>query len=124
VEGEDDDGQAASVAAPARAAAASPPRCNSALFALLVYLWSWGCLSLPFAQQIAKAACTDLDNARAPPYHDLLVLSRLGNSGKYPNNMQRDLLRHLEEPVMSKPRFVELPIKINQDLVSLGGFLV
>ena len=88
-----------------------------ALCGLLIYFWSWGFLSLPMAQKVAHAACTDFATAGAAPHQDLVNLSRMGNSGALPNNMHRDLFRHLEEPLLSPPCRVQLPIKVAPNTV-------
>jgi len=110
----------ANAAAPKAAAAAPSGRIctTSALFGLLVYLWSWGFLSLPLAQKIAAASCTDLENARAPPYQDLLQMSKIGHSGSHPHNMQRDLVGHLAEPRLSMPFVEQLPLTIAPQIVA------
>ena len=62
----------------------------SMLFMHLIYLWSWGFLSLPFCQRIAMHATADLTNAGGRPYEDLAFLGRIGESGKYPGSMHSE----------------------------------
>ena len=74
----------------------------------LVYSWTWG-MSLPLLQKIAAKAAHDVEVAYAkgyedglahnrdtsPFFQDLAHLEHLGDDGKYPGNMQKDLVRHL-----------------------------
>ena len=62
----------------------------SMLFKHLIYLWSWGFLSLPFCQRIAMHATADITNAGGRPYEDLSFLGQLGDTGKYPGSMHTE----------------------------------
>jgi hypothetical protein len=89
---------------------------GSMLSALLLYCWSWGMLSLPFAQKIASAAKGDLAKFNGH-FEDLDLLAGMGASGRYPGNMERDLLRSLEKPDMTASRFL-VPTKLNKTTVA------
>lgn len=102
---------------PAASAGGQDDQMASALFGLLIFLWSWGYLSLPFVQKIAMAACTDLTNAKAAPYPDLTMLSRLGASGKHPNHMFKGLINNLEPPRLTPALSTPLPIKVSPHVV-------
>ena len=58
----------------------------SQLAAHLLGLWSWGNMSAPLVQALALSAVKD-----GLQHPDVVKLSKIGSSGKYPGNMQRDL---------------------------------
>ena len=60
-----------------------------ALVEALLFLFGWGRLSLPIVNWLAKAAIS----ARAA-HEELTVLASIGDGGKFPNNMRRDLMSH------------------------------
>ena len=62
-----------------------PSQCH--LATQLISLWSWGQMSAPLVQTLANAASQDgLNNPQ------IEKLAKMGGRGKYPANMQRDLL--------------------------------
>ena len=71
-------------------ALANPPQ-KSQLADYLLDRWCWGYLSTPVLQQIAAAAVAD-----GASHPDVVFLSKLGSSGKYPNNMYRELTQRLK----------------------------
>ena len=79
-------------------AAAADPKPESHLAAYLVDRWSRGHMSTPTVQQIAAAAAADgCDHA------DLVFLSKLGSSGKYPNNMYKELNNKFRPSLLRSP---------------------
>ena len=60
---------------------------QSHLASKLMGLWSWGQMSAPLVQALAKAAC---DDGLQHPH--VVKLSKIGSQGKFAGNMQRDLL--------------------------------
>ena len=63
----------------------------SALARLLLERWAWGDLSGPSIQSIAQAAVID-----GAVHEELNIIAKLGSSGAFPANIQRDLLRALQ----------------------------
>eukprot|EP00969_Alexandrium_andersonii_P031097 1357461-Alexandrium_andersonii.AAC.1 len=66
-----------------------PPR-QSKLARKLLDRWSWGLLSAPMVQELAS--CAVEDGAQG---EDLLVLSKLGSQGRYPNKCHKELMDKL-----------------------------
>ena len=72
----------------------------------LIYLCSWGFLSLPMVCRLARLASDDLTVARTNPsviFDDLDMLKGLGSDGKYPGNMYGELMRQIEKPLLPRP---------------------
>ena len=53
----------------------------------LMSLWSWGTMSAPLVQSLAKAAYDD-----GLTHPEIQRMAKIGGAGQYPGNMQRDLL--------------------------------
>ncbi len=66
------------------------PPATSHLAEYLLEKWSWGSLSTPVLQTIAACAVKDGNS------HQDVTLSKLGSSGKYPNNMYSELIKKLK----------------------------
>ena len=64
-----------------------PKPTTSKLASLLIGLWSWGDISTPLVQALAEAARQD-----GLQHEQVEKLAKLGARGKYPGNMQRDIL--------------------------------
>lgn len=58
----------------------------------LVEKWAWGEMSPQLAHSLAAAAIHDMTSVDATPPSDLMKLSGLGSGGRFPNNMQPELL--------------------------------
>ena len=106
-----------------RDAAAAAPRnvsgVPSLLFAHLIYLWSWGFLSLPFVQKVAMAASRDLSAAGGRPFSDLDFLAALGSEGKYPGNMQNEMQKRCLPDSKMTPAFrTQMPMQIRKGVVA------
>ena len=86
---------------------------GSLLFKHLIYLYSWGFLSLPYCQKIAFYATVDLAKAGGREYDDLTWMSKLGDSGKYPGNMYNQAMRYLEKPLVGPPQECLLPYRVS-----------
>jgi hypothetical protein len=113
-----EDDAAAPAASSSGGAPPNVPAATSMLFRHLIYLWSWGFLSLPFCQKIAMYATADLTNAGGRPYDDLTWLGKIGDSGRYPANMYTETLRRLEKPLVGPPRQCLLPYKTSPMVVA------
>ena len=70
---------------------------KSELAELLVDRWAWGALSTPVVQQIAAAAVAD-----GVSHADVVFLSKLGTSGRHPNNMYKELTRKLKDTPLTE----------------------
>jgi len=105
---QDADATAASASAGVRPDVAAG---SSQLFMYLIYLWSWGFLTLPYCQKIAMYATADLTNAGGRRYDDLTWLGKIGDSGRYPGNMYNETVRRLEPPLVGPPHQCLLPYK-------------
>ena len=79
------------------------PGRSSQFISFLLRLWSWGLMSPQTMQELAHRALMDFDNAlndenKARAIRDdLNMIATLGASGRYKNNMHRDLERKLED---------------------------
>ena len=69
---------------------------TSSLATMLIDKWSWGLISAPMVQQIAKCA---VDDGASHP--DVVALSALGKSGTYQQNIYAELIRKLPPPKLS-----------------------
>ena len=87
------------------------------LFKHLIYLWSWGFLSLPFCQRIAMHACADITSAGGHPQTDLDFLAHIGTDGLYAGNMKDELMRRLKPPDIDPPLQCRLPYKTKPGVV-------
>jgi len=70
---------------------------KSHLASYLIDRWSWGLMSTPVVQQIAAFAVAD-----GASKTDIVFLSKLGCSGKYPNNMYRELTKKLKDTPLTE----------------------
>ena len=63
----------------------------------LVMLWAWGAISPQLLQHVMMLFLRDLDNAERGMVKKDRVrkLSKLGTSGQFPQNMNRDLIELL-----------------------------
>ena len=68
---------------------------KSYLATYLIDRWSWGSMSTPQVQQVAWAAVAD-----GASHADLVFLSKLGTSGRYPGNMFQELTKKLQPTPM------------------------
>lgn len=76
---------------------------------------AWGGLSANQVQKISDLVVQDFESSKVVPPQDLVDYAALGMSGKFPNNIWRDLQRKLGEnhyPVL-KP--LEIPLKVAKD---------
>jgi hypothetical protein len=79
------------------------PGRSSQFISFLLRLWSWGLMSPQTMQELARRALMDFDNALNDENmarvirNDLNMIATLGASGRYTNNMHRDLERRLED---------------------------
>ncbi len=87
----------------------------------LAHEWGWGLLSAPEVQKLAHLALQDelsiLQRFGLSPdasSASLRALAGLGGSGRYPGNMQRDLVRILGEPSLPKPFMAPIHMKIQK----------
>ena len=113
-----------SVPDPAAGGALPPPaqkpiRTQSLLGKLLVSLFCWGWISLPFVQRIAMAAVRDIEYAKAYDYNfvDLEFLAQLGNDGEQPGNMYRQWSNHINTTGWHKPTEVSVPMQVKPQQV-------
>lgn len=90
---------------------------ESHLARLLLNLWSWGEISTPLLQKIAKAAVDDGIRLR-----DLESLAHLGSTGAYPGNMHRELCSKLKESVVSSSQST-IEVVYKNVRGSFGAFL-
>jgi hypothetical protein len=91
------------------------PAPESCLARLLMFLFAWGWVSLPFVQRIAMAAVRDIQVAKATKcsFDDLDFLANMGTKGLFPANMYRDLMKnHIEPTGFSPPGSFYLPLKV------------
>ena len=73
---------------------------DSKLAKLLLQKYAWGELSPQQLQEIAAAACRDMEQlADGKTMPDLLAFSQLGSQGANPQNCYRDLMRQVEPKV-------------------------
>jgi len=98
-----------------------PSQFDSELAAELIRRWAWGKASAAEVQRLAAMSHRDqqkaLTAAGAATEHasrSLLALAALGNSGRHPNNCNRDLKAWLGEPDTPAPTFVAIPCKIQK----------
>ena len=93
--------------------AASQPALAHSLLALhLLELIFWGSISPQQAQKLAKCGCDDIDAAGGEPLIHLQQMAAIGSSGKFPNNMDRDLQGLLHAPKLPISS-VQIPMKAN-----------
>ena len=93
----------------------------------LLFLFSWGTLSLPEVNWLAKCSI-----ASGASHRELDILAGLGASGEYKGNMRRDLLRNIcKESFLPRPLPVEVTalntlseeIEVTQPVLSLPEVL-
>ena len=72
---------------------------GSFVASLLLYFWAWGLMSPQTIQKICLAVINDLERMQGPGGQairsEIAALSKLGDSGNYANNVNRDLSRYL-----------------------------
>lgn len=105
----------------AGAQSGEPPK-TSCLAAFLISRWAWGDISTPMVQAIA--ACAAQDGAAGD---DLQRLARLGNSGRYKQNMHTELVRHLGESHLSgclRSSLVPLKVPGSSTITSLETLIL
>ena len=85
---------------------------ESMLVSLLLGWWSWGRLSPQMLQQIAAAACEDIERAKKDQLDksELEVLGKLGSSGQNPESIHRQLKGRLGKTRLEDPCLVKLPM--------------
>ena len=93
--------------------AASQPALAHSLLALhLLELIFWGSISPQQAQKLAKCGCDDIEAAGGEPLVHLQQMAALGNFGKFPNNMNRDLQGLMHAPKLPTSS-VQIPMRAN-----------
>ena len=85
---------------------------RSSLVGYLLSLWSWGLISIPMVQAIAKHAKADIEKITGQmcPCEQLNVVAELGGVGSYLGNMKRDLVRYLSNLSRATPTLVDIPV--------------
>ena len=102
-----------------------PKPAPSKLASMLVGLWSWGDISTPLVQALAEAARED-----GLEHEQIQKLAKLGARGKYPGNMQRDILGVCGEFGVLQKAVSQIPIRLKhptvegQSQVNLLSFLL
>ena len=104
------------------AAAAAPsgvPGITSQLLTSLVQEWAWGKHSSIEIQRLCHKSYLDQKTLReklkmSPDHIDrsLVAVARMGNFGKYPGNVHRELVAWLGDPTPPKPLTLEVPVKV------------
>ena len=82
---------------------------ESKLASQLMTLWSWGTLSAPLVQTLADAAHQD-----GLTHPDVVRMAMLGGRGKFPGNMQRDLLAMSPDFALLQKAQSSIPIRIKK----------
>ena len=89
----------------------------------LIYEWAWGFCSAVHVQKFAEATLIDqreLLKRVDPATHDSFIasdlkeLAKLGANGKYPSNVNRDLLSFLGRPNLPLPIAVHIPVQLQK----------
>ena len=80
---------------------------QSHLVSELISLWSWGQLTAPTVQRLASAAFKDV---LAHP--DVEKLSKIGGAGKFPGNMQRDMLSFTNQFATLLTSASQIPVRL------------
>ena len=79
-------------------------RKKSKLAALLLDLWKWGHIPATLVQKISAAAEEDIEQAHNKQIDEWKILGKLGACGAASQNIQRDLLRKLPNPLLPASR--------------------
>ena len=78
---------------------------HSQLLDRILQMWSWGFLSAPTVQHIVEGAVLDGLNHPA-----IVALSKIGSSGRHPQNCHRDICRNFMADVkIPEPHVLEVP---------------
>jgi hypothetical protein len=91
----------------------------------LIYEWAWGFCSAVHVQKFAEASLIDQREllrkvVTDPATHDsflasdLRELAKLGAHGKYPGNVNRDLITFLGKPNLPLPIAVNIPVQLQK----------
>ena len=95
---------------------------GSFLAALLLYLWAWGLMSPQTIQKICHAVMNDLDRMQGPGGQavraEIAALGKLGTSGEYANNVNRDMKAYLGP---SKLPLTTVPMPLEIDAATGAG---
>ena len=85
---------------------------RSSLVGYLLSLWSWGLISTPMVQAIAKHAKADIEKITGQmcPCEQINVVAGLGGDGSYAGNMKRDLVRYLSDLSHVETTLVDIPV--------------
>ena len=91
---------------------------DSHLGKYLIAEFAWGKISAQTVQAIASHAARDMEAGSG--LAELKKLSSLGAHGRFPNNVHRDLWRHVQDlPRISPATTVPMPTKSNDMMASL-----
>lgn len=103
------------------AAAALQEESNSAVAEYLLNEFAWGRMSPQQMQSIAALAMQDVEKAvEGKLLRDLKFLPKIGNEGRYPNNMYRDLMRMVDSRYNLCPMTtLEIPSKMGETMANL-----
>ena len=119
----------ARVASPSAASPSVAPHCfgnlTSSLAKVLVSEWSWGFLSAPTLQKLAKSTIVDQKALLVKASQDgkvreellgqdLVRIAAIGAEGKYPGNCHRDLVTVLGKPSMPQPFQTTVTVKVHK----------
>ena len=102
--------QRAKQAARARRAAGAE-EAHSALVQYLLLQWSWGVLSGPQVQQIAKKAKLDMESGSGRATADINRMAAFGTGGDHPGNIHRQMVASLRPAQLPELFAVDLPMK-------------
>lgn len=95
---------------------------GSFLASLLLYFWAWGLMSPQTIQKITDAVMKDLDRMQGPGGQavraEIAALAKLGTSGDYANNVNRDLNTYLGT---SKLSLTTVPMTLEIDAATGAG---
>ena len=81
-------------------------RKKSKLAALLLDIWKWGHIPATLVQKISAAAEEDIEQAHNKQIDEWEILGKLGACGAASQNIQRDLLRKLPNPLLPASRLI------------------
>ena len=88
---------------------------QSVVCAYLIEQWAWGGYSPQEAQRVGKLVMQDIETIkRAGPgarFRDLEGLAHIGDDGKYPGNMHRDMLSIMPNINLPQPAKLDLPMQ-------------
>ena len=103
------------------ATAAQQEESNSAVAEYLLNEFAWGRMSPQQMQSIAALAMQDVEKAvEGKLLRDLRFLSKIGNEGRHPNNMYRDVMRMVDSRYNLCPMTtLEIPSKMGETMANL-----